>query len=514
YVYVCLIQGETVDHFGIVRAYDVVTERKGSFCFMYNPLFKELPGARDHAEELHLSDLSLSPLCDGVITTDVTHTVVAVARGNCTFSEKALTVQDAGGAAVLIISRTALQQPVANSSGQYNAINITVALMLQSDFHDLKSIGRNLRLQLYGYPLPRYDYSMIIMWLIAVGTVAMGGYWSGVVKHKQSLQKSQKKPQRADGSTVTDQTEDTGDTVDVTPCAGVVFVVIMCVMLLALYFFYQYLVYVIIGLFALASAMALYACLKVVMLKIPGLGRCSIPKNRLLENGLEIRRLVLAVLCIGAATWWLVERNKSYAWTLQDILGVVFCINILKTIRLKSLKTCTIILALLFFYDVFFVFITPLFLPLPMVLRLPRLSKSPVTQCLLPYSMLGFGDIVIPAYGVGLVVTFLALILMSLAQPALLYIVPCTLLPTYLIAWRRGEFLHLWSGQEVMKDVTTNDSVTSTQVSGDIVTQTNDDIATQASEDNVTVSSVQDHSDVTLHEDVTNNDRHQLLTQT
>ena len=28
----------------------------------------------------------------------------------------------------------------------------------------------------------------------------------------------------------------------------------------------------------------------------------------------------------------------SYAWTLQDILGVVFCINILKTIRLKSLK--------------------------------------------------------------------------------------------------------------------------------------------------------------------------------
>jgi len=65
-----------------------------------------------------------------------------------------------------------------------------------------------------------------------------------------------------------------------------------------------------------------------------------------------------------------------------------------------------------------------------------------------------------------------------------------------------------------MKDVTTNDSVTSTQVSGDIVTQTNDDIATQASEDNVTVSSVQDHSDVTLHEDVTNNDRHQLLTQT
>ena len=59
-------------------------------------------------EELHLSDLSSSLLCDGAITANVTHTVVAVARGNCTFSEKALTVQDAGGAAVLIISRTTL----------------------------------------------------------------------------------------------------------------------------------------------------------------------------------------------------------------------------------------------------------------------------------------------------------------------------------------------------------------------------------------------------------------------
>lgn len=33
-------------------------------------------------------------------------------------------------------------------------------------------------------------------------------------------------------------------------------------------------------------------------------------------------------------------------------------------------------------------------------------------------------------------------------QPALLYVVPCTLVPTLLLAWRRKEFLRMWRGQK------------------------------------------------------------------
>ena len=58
-------------------------------------------------------------------------------------------------------------------------------------------------------------------------------------------------------------------------------------------------------------------------------------------------------------------------------------------------------------------------------------------------------DATVTAYGVGLVITFLALLLMAVAQPALLYLVPCTLVPTFLIGWRRKEFRHLWTGDEV-----------------------------------------------------------------
>lgn len=51
----------------------------------------------------------------------------------------------------------------------------------------------------------------------------------------------------------------------------------------------------------------------------------------------------------------------SYAWVLQDILGICFCISLIKNIRLPNLKVCTILLLLLLIYDIFFVFITPLF---------------------------------------------------------------------------------------------------------------------------------------------------------
>ena len=45
---------------------------------------------------------------------------------------------------------------------------------------------------------------------------------------------------------------------------------------------------------------------------------------------------------------------------LQDFLGIIFCTHMLKVLRLPSFKICTFLLGILFFYDIFFVFITPL----------------------------------------------------------------------------------------------------------------------------------------------------------
>merc|ERR1719295_717851 len=99
-------------------------------------------------------------------------------------------------------------------------------------------------------------------------------------------------------------------------------------------------------------------------------------------------------------------RINLYPWILQDFLGIMFSINMLKVLRLPSLRICTILLSALFFYDIFFVFITPLFMSgksvmvevatghssdeqLPMVLRVPHLSTTPSRVCYMQtYSLL------------------------------------------------------------------------------------------------------------------------------
>lgn len=50
------------------------------------------------------------------------------------------------------------------------------------------------------------------------------------------------------------------------------------------------------------------------------------------------------------------------------------------------------------------------------------------------------------AYGIGLLITFVALAVMQMGQPALLYLVPCTLLTSLSIALWRRELPQFWTG--------------------------------------------------------------------
>ncbi|KAF1770714.1 hypothetical protein GCK72_002536 [Caenorhabditis remanei] len=57
-----------------------------------------------------------------------------------------------------------------------------------------------------------------------------------------------------------------------------------------------------------------------------------------------------------------------------------------------------------------------------------------------------YGVVSVAGYGIGLIVTFLALALMKTAQPALIYLVPSTLIPIMLLAFFRREFSKIWNG--------------------------------------------------------------------
>ncbi|VDN03102.1 unnamed protein product, partial [Thelazia callipaeda] len=123
----------------------------------------------------------------------------------------------------------------------------------------------------------------------------------------------------------------------------------------------------------------------------------------------------------------------------------------------------------------------------PMLFQVPRIS-DPMISCFdlniekeFHPVILGLGDVIVPGYlvsfcftvdfaartryiygaisilgyGIGLIVTFIALTLMQTAQPALIYLIPSTLAPIFILALLRGELKLVWNGnfkeQEVKK---------------------------------------------------------------
>uniref|UniRef100_A0AAY4BJZ6 Signal peptide peptidase-like 2B n=1 Tax=Denticeps clupeoides TaxID=299321 RepID=A0AAY4BJZ6_9TELE len=380
-----------------------------------------------------------------------------------------------------------ISTPPAGNKTQYEEIDIPVALLSYTDMLDIsKTFGEGREVAMYAPNEPALDYNMVIIFLMAVGTVAIGGYWAG----SRDIKKRYMKHKRDDSAEKQDE-----ETVDVTPIMICVFVVMCCTMLVLLYYFYDHLVYVIIGTFCLASSVSLHSCLWPFVRRIP-FGACRIPENNLpyCHKRPQVRMLLLSLFCIGVSATWCVFRNEDqWAWVLQDALGIAFCLYMLKTIRLPTFKACTLLLVVLFVYDVFFVFITPFFTKsgesimvevaagptnssthekLPMVLKVPRLNSSPLALCDRPFSLLGFGDILVPGllvaychrfdilmqssriyfvactigYGIGLLITFVALALMEMGQPALLYLVPCTLLTSLAVALWRKELPLFWTG--------------------------------------------------------------------
>ena len=77
--------------------------------------------------------------------------------------------------------------------------------------------------------------------------------------------------------------------------------------------------------------------------------------------------VVAMVASYGVGAMWLWVRftiphpgNVAFYWIVQDVFGLCMCMLFLEMIKLNSIKVGAILLIVAFFYDIFFVFITPL----------------------------------------------------------------------------------------------------------------------------------------------------------
>ncbi|KAL3466829.1 signal peptide peptidase-domain-containing protein [Aspergillus heterothallicus] len=119
---------------------------------------------------------------------------------------------------------------------------------------------------------------------------------------------------------------------------------------------------------------------------------------------------VLSVLVALPAVIYFTFFTKP--WWLTNFLGFSFCYGTLQLMSPSTFVTGSLILGSLFFYDIYFVYFTPLMvtvaknLDVPIKLLFPRPPgpmESPDTVSL---AMLGLGDIIVPGMMVGLALRF------------------------------------------------------------------------------------------------------------
>ena len=171
----------------------------------------------------------------------------------------------------------------------------------------------------------------------------------------------------------------------------------------------------------------------------------------------------------------------------SNIIGCLAVIVILKMVRFNKLMPGLLLLSALFFYDIFWVFLSPYIfrgesvmivvaqnVDLPAKLQFPQYDLSTLftgPNVFVSWSLIGLGDLAIPGFYLcyisrfgdymntkiyfitHLVAYFLSICLwiyvISLGyggQPALLYIVPALFISTYAVGTIRGEIDELFEG--------------------------------------------------------------------
>jgi minor histocompatibility antigen H13 len=204
------------------------------------------------------------------------------------------------------------------------------------------------------------------------------------------------------------------------------------------------------------------------MISIPYL----IPSPEVLE--ITLQDLVGYGISIPIALLYIVTKN----WVLSNVFGIVLSIHAIENMPLGSFLVGFGLLGGLLVYDVFFVFGTDVMLTVAKNIDAPIKLLFP--KPLQGFSMIGLGDIVLPGilvamtlrydllrlhkrdqkgihlyfissmlgYAAGILLTFLAMVVMDKEQPALLYLVPCTIISVLLPALVTKELGQLWVYKE------------------------------------------------------------------
>ncbi|KAL3506589.1 hypothetical protein ACH5RR_031971 [Cinchona calisaya] len=426
--------------------------------------------------------------CCSSFSSKLSGSIVLALRGDCDFTTKAGVAQAGGAAGLLVINDEEDFLEMGCPKKDMN-LNITIPVVMISKsggeaLNKSMSDRHNVEILLYSPIRPIIDFSVVFLWLMAVGTLVSSSLWSEFTASEQNEEHFNDLSPKESSNAAKDEMEK--EIISINVKSAIIFVISASAFLVLLYLFMStWFVWVLIVLFCIGAVEGMHSCIvSLILSKCKNCGKKTV--NLPLLGKVSILSLVVLIFCLAFAIWWAVNRKASYSWIGQDILGICLMITVLQLAQLPNIKVATVLLCCAFLYDIFWVFLSPLIFhdsvmitvargdkaggeSLPMLLRVPR-TFDPWGG----YDMIGFGDILFPGllvsfahrfdkakrktawsgyflwlatgYGFGLFFTYLGLYLMNgHGQPALLYLVPCTLGLCVILGLVRGELKDLWS---------------------------------------------------------------------
>ncbi|KAF7025329.1 hypothetical protein CFC21_037526 [Triticum aestivum] len=407
--------------------------------------------------------------------------IAVTERGECTYLEKA-NAAASSGAKALIMANDIDDVGKMVCSKNDTALDFKIPVVIVSRSNGLKIFeamdgAKKVEMQLYSPNKAAFDGAIPFLWLMAVSTTACAAVWTAVVVGEE-----EKKAPSGDGEGDQEapKTEEP-EIVELQAETAFVFVIVSSCVLLFLFFFNSiWSAWLMVGLFCLGGLQGLHFLASTLIVR--ACKKCGDTKIKLPAVG-NVTAVTLVVLPIALfiVIMWATHQSSPFAWVGQNLMGIGMMILVLQIVQMPNIKVASALLISAFLYDIFWVFISPLIFKksvmitvakgtdngpsLPMVLKMPK--EFDVWN---GYDMIGFGDILFPGllvydrahgkgvangyfpyvmigYAFGLSFTYVGLYLMKSGQPALLYLVPCTLGTIVGLGAQRGELSQLWNAK-------------------------------------------------------------------
>ncbi|VAH83475.1 unnamed protein product [Triticum turgidum subsp. durum] len=409
--------------------------------------------------------------------------IAVTERGECTYLEKANAAASSGAKAMVMANDIDDVGKMVCSKND-TALDFKIPVVIVSRSNGLKIFeamdgAKKVEMQLFSPNKAAFDAAIPFLWLMAVSTTACAAVWTAVVVGEEE----KKAPPEGDQEAAKAEEP---EIVELQAETAFVFVIVSSCVLLFLFFFNSiWSAWLMVGLFCLGGLQGLHFLASTLIVR--ACKKCGDTKIKLPAVG-NVTAVTLVVLPIALfiVIMWATHQTSPFAWVGQNLMGIGMMILVLQIVQMPNIKVASALLISAFLYDIFWVFISPLIFKksvmitvakgtdngpsLPMVLKMPK--EFDVWN---GYDMIGFGDILFPGllvafsfrfdrshgkgvgngyfpyvmigYAVGLSCTYVGLYLMKSGQPALLYLVPCTLGTIAALGAQRGELSQLWNAK-------------------------------------------------------------------